>query len=369
MKIGVVGCGIISDIYQTNMKERFADTEVVACCAAHMESARKSAAKYGLKACTYEEMLAMPEIEMIVVLTPAPTHYTLIRQALEAGKHVYTEKSLTISLPDAKELLKLADEKNLYLGSAPDTFLGAALQTVRKAVDEGRIGQVTSFFVSATRNLDYIAGIHKFLCMPGGGVGFDYGVYYLTALVSILGPVKSVQALVRNLRPKRTNIAEGHPDFGKEFDSPNEDQIMAVLEFENGVVGTFSLNGDTVTPDLADFTLYGTKGALRLTDPNGFGGDVLFVEDPLDWVEPKVSVLSDDFLFAENSRGIGPEEMICAIRENRRNRASKEMAFHVLDILCCMVESSEKRMAVEVTSTCERPAPLTREEEEKFIRS
>ena len=369
MKIGVVGCGMISDIYESNMKEVFADTEVVACCAAHLERAQKSAEKYGLRACTYEEMLAMPEIEMIVVLTPAPTHYTLIRQALEAGKHVYTEKSLTISLPDAAALLKLADEKGLYLGSAPDTFLGAALQTARKAVDEGRIGQVTSFYVSATRNLDYIAGMHKFLCMPGGGIGFDYGVYYLTALVSILGPVKCVQALVRNLRPRRTNLVEGHPDFGREFDSPNEDQVMAVLEFENGVVGTFSLNGDTVTPDLADFTIYGTKGALRLTDPNGFGGDVLVVDDPLDWKEPAVSVLPGDFLFAGNSRGIGPEEMVCAIRDKRKNRAGKEMAYHVLDIVCSMVESSEKRKVIEVRSTCERPAPLTRAEEETFLKA
>ena len=368
MKIGVVGCGMISDIYQSNMRNVFADTEVVACCAAHMESARRSAEKYGLRACTFEEMLAMPEIEMVVVLTPAPTHYSLIRQALEAGKHVYTEKSLTISLPDAKELLRLADEKKLYLGSAPDTFMGSALQTVRKAVDEGRIGEVTSFFVSATRNLDYIAGMHKFLCMPGGGVGFDYGVYYLTALVSILGPVKRVHALVRNLRPRRVNLVEGHPDFGQEFDSPNEDQIMAVLEFENGVAGTLSLNGDTVTPDLADFTLYGTKGALRITDPNGFGGEVLVVDDPLDWVEPPVSVLESDFLFSENSRGIGPEEMICAIREKRENRACKEMAFHELDVLCSMVESSEKGMAVEVSSTCKRPEPLTRKEEEAFLK-
>ncbi len=161
---------------------------------------------------------------------------------------------------------------------------------------------------------------------------------------------------------------EGHPDFGQEFDSPNEDQIMAVLEFENGVAGTLSLNGDTVTPDLADFTLYGTKGALRITDPNGFGGEVLVVDDPLDWVEPPVSVLESDFLFSENSRGIGPEEMICAIREKRENRACKEMAFHVLDVLCSMVESSEKGMAVEVSSTCKRPEPLTRKEEEAFLK-
>ena len=133
MRVGVVGCGAISDIYLTNMIHNFENLEVAACCAGHLEHAKKKAEQYGIKGCTYEEILADPSIEMVVILTPAPTHEGLIRQALEAGKHVYTEKTMTLAPETAAKLIELAEEKHLYLGSAPDTFLGSALQTARKA--------------------------------------------------------------------------------------------------------------------------------------------------------------------------------------------------------------------------------------------
>ena len=134
MRTAVVGCGAISDIYLTNMTERFDNLEVVACCANHFEHAQKKAEQYGIEARTYEEILSDPSIELVVILTPAPTHEGLIRQALQAGKHVYTEKTMTLSTESAGELIALAKEKGLYLGAAPDTFLGAALQTARKAM-------------------------------------------------------------------------------------------------------------------------------------------------------------------------------------------------------------------------------------------
>ena len=136
MRVGVVGCGAISDIYLTNMIHNFENLEVAACCAGHLEHAKKKAEQYGIKGCTYEEILADPSIEMVVILTPAPTHEGLIRQALEAGKHVYTEKTMTLAPETAAKLIELAEEKHLYLGSAPDTFLGSALQTARKAIDD-----------------------------------------------------------------------------------------------------------------------------------------------------------------------------------------------------------------------------------------
>ena len=189
MRVGVVGCGAISDIYLTNMIHNFENLEVAACCAGHLEHAKKKAEQYGIKGCTYEEILADPSIEMVVILTPAPTHEGLIRQALEAGKHVYTEKTMTLAPETAAKLIELAEEKHLYLGSAPDTFLGSALQTARKAIDDGLIGEVTSFEACANRDLDLLASIFRFLRMPGGGICYDFGVYYLTAIVSLFGPV------------------------------------------------------------------------------------------------------------------------------------------------------------------------------------
>lgn len=354
MRTAVVGCGSISDIYLENMIHRFSNLEVVSCCARHLESAEKKAAKYGIQACTFEEILADSSIEMLVILTPAPTHYELIRQGLMAGKHVYTEKTMTVSAEEAEELLKLSEEKGLYLGSAPDTFLGAALQTGRKAIDEGMLGEVTSFEISANREIDFLASRFTFLRMQGGGICYDYGVYYLTALVSLLGPVERVAAIVKNRKAVRKNICKESPDYGKEYTYPNESQVSAVIELENGIMGTFSLNGESIGRDLADFKIYGTKGVMKLSDPNQFGGDISVILKS-DEEDGKSTVLEPVSLYSENCRGIGPSEMAQAIRKGAKNRAGKEMAYHVLDTICQMMESSGTGAFEKVTSTCSRP--------------
>lgn len=356
MKVGVVGCGSISDIYLKNMIGVFDNLEVVACCAAHLENARKKAEQYGILGCTYEEILANPEIEMVVILTPAPTHYGLIRQALEAGKHVYTEKTLTIDLPQARELAALADEKGLYLGSAPDTFLGAAWQRARQVIDSGALGQITSFQICGNRCLDWLTSYFKFLRLPGGGICFDYGVYYLTALVSLLGPVGQVSAVVENRKPVRVDCNPDSPDYGKEFAYDNEGQVTAILRLENGVTGTFTLNGESLLADMAQFTIYGTEGVLKLTDPNGFGGDIRIVRFN-NW-QFEEEIVDNSLPCGENSRGLGPSEMAAAIREGRPNRASKELALHVLDVICAMMASHEKGGFVPVESSCSMPDPL-----------
>lgn len=166
MKTAVVGCGAISDIYLTNMINRFDILEVAACCARNPEHAARKAQQYGIKASTYEEILADESIELIVNLTPAPAHYEIIKKALEAGKHIYTEKSMTVSLEEAAELVRLSEEKGLYLGSAPDTFLGSSFQTARKAIDDGLIGEITSCTVAANRDLKFCAAsVPSFSCL------------------------------------------------------------------------------------------------------------------------------------------------------------------------------------------------------------
>lgn len=125
---------------------------------------------------------------MIVILTPAPTHYELICQALEARKHVFSEKPLTAELEDGKKLVQLAGEKGLYLGAEPETFLGSCFQTERKAIDEGLIGEITSFTICGNRDMDIFASVYPSLRLSGGGICFDYGVYSLTALISLVGP-------------------------------------------------------------------------------------------------------------------------------------------------------------------------------------
>lgn len=380
VRTAVVGCGAISDIYLTNMMKKYSTLEVVSCAAAHLESAQKKAKEYGIRACTYDEILADDSIELVVVLTPAPTHFELIRQALEAGKHVYTEKTLTDRLEDGKVLLDLAREKGLLLGAAPETFLGSCFQTARKAIDDGLIGEVTSFTVCANRNIDLLASIFTFLRMPGGGICYDYGVYYLTALVSLLGPVDRVAAVVENRKKVRTNIFPQSPEFGKEYTYDNESQVTAILKMESGVAGTLTLNGESLMKDLGVFTIYGTKGVLFLGDANQFGGEVQYIpeitgmedmdRDNRRTLEP-VSDLSD------NCRGIGPAEMARAILragkaqggetgktagkspEMPRNRVDVTMAYHVLDTICQIMKSGGTDRMEHVESTCERPEAFT----------
>lgn len=359
LRVGVIGCGAISDIYLKNMINEFDNLEVAACAARHLENAQKKAEQYGIKGCTVEELLADESIDMAVILTPAPTHYELIKKALQAGKHVYTEKTITIAPETARELLELADEKGLYLGSAPDTFMGASWQTARKLIDEGKLGEITSFQISANRDLDLLTSMFGFLRMPGGGICYDYGVYYLTALVSLLGPAARVSAIVKNLKPVRVNILPGSPEYGKEFSYANESQVTAVLELENGIAGNFALNGDSVCADQSQFLIYGTKGILKLTDPNQFGGKNMFLANSYDFSKPPVwEEVENVFAHEENSRGIGPSEMAEAVLTGGKNRASKEMAYHVLDIIDKMMKSSDGGQFERVESTCEKPAPM-----------
>lgn len=354
MTVGVIGAGAISDIYIENMKNMFGALEVKSVCAKHLERAEAKAAQHQLQACTLEEMLGDAEIEMVVVLTPVDTHFEIIKAALEAGKHVYTEKTITETTVQAAELLKLADEKGLYLGSAPDTFLGTAFQSVRKAIDEGVIGEIHSFSMAINRCNDVLTTMFPFLRLPGAGVLRDYQVYYLTALISLLGPAKKVGAFVRTPYTKRVGRIPGTADFGKEYETPNESVVAAMLELESGVVGTIHQNHETMCHDRADFVIYGTKGMLCLGDPNQFGQPAkLLRTDSFD--APTPEVIETAGAYAENSRGLGPAEMADSIWKGVNNRASKELAYHVLDILECMEKSSESGMLVEISSTCERP--------------
>lgn len=355
MRVAVVGCGAISDIYLTNMTQRFSNLEVVACCANTFAHAEKKAEQYGIKACTYEEILADSSIELIVNLTPVPAHYEIIHKALSAGKHVYTEKTMTVTCAQAAELMVLAKEKGLYLCSAPDTFLGAALQTARQAIEKGILGEITSCVLYANRDLNLLTSLFSFLRKPGGGICADYGVYFLTAAVALLGSVEKVAALVQNPYPKRQNIASESPEFGTWMDYPNESQVSAVLRFERGITGTFHLNGDSSIADQTGLFIFGTKGILKLPDPNGFGGDVVFLPNPVTEGTGDAQVLPCTFDYGDNSRGIGPSEMAEAIRQGRKARTDCTMAYHVMDIIESIMISSEEERFVTVSSRSEQP--------------
>lgn len=367
LKTAIIGSGRISGEYLRNMIHVFNNLEVVACSSANMENAGKRAEEFGIAARTNEEIFQDPSIELVVVLVPAPAHYGLIERALLAGKHVYTEKTMTVDLEDARRLVSLAQEKGLYLGSAPDTFLGAAWQTARKALDDGLIGEPVSFSMNVNRNIDFMASLFEFLRLPGGGFAYDYGVYYLTALVSLLGPVESLFSVVKNKAEVRTNCAPQSADFGKPYPYKNESQIYALMNLRSGVTGTVSLDGDSALQDLALFYIYGSKGVLKLTCANDFGGEVVYIPSSFDPKEAQPKVLPNTSPICDGNRGIGPAEMADAIFAGRPNRASKEMAFHVMDVIEQMMVSSRDQRLVPVRSTCDRPAAFPAEEVLKLM--
>ena len=359
VRVGVVGSGIISRIYLENMTRRFQILEVGGVCSAHFENAKRRADEFGLPAMTLEEMLLDPDIDMIVNLTPAPAHEGIIRRALEAGKHVYTEKVMTTSHESARALADLAAQKGLWLGSAPDTFLGAALQTARRAIEDGLIGEVTSFAFAANRDNSFLTSFFRFLNLPFGGVAYDYAVYYLTALCALLGPVAKVAAAVRAPWPTHEDIDPNSQTFGKQIDTPNESEVSAVLTLASGVSGTAHVNADSVIDDQHFFAIYGTKGILYLPDPNGFGGEVRLQPNwAHDEAPAPVRTLECPFGYRDNSRGVGPAEMAWSICEGRPARTGADMACHVLEVIDAIIESGRMEAFVKVDSAFERPRPL-----------
>lgn len=353
MKVAVVGCGAISNIYLKNLIHRFQITEVVGCCDKNEQNAQEKAEKYGISQLTLNEILMDPEIQVVVNLTPPVAHYEIIKKALEAGKHVYTEKVLEYNLDRALELKKLAEEKNLRLACAPDTFLGAAVQNSRKAVEQGLAGRITSCHVAVNRGLGHLYSIMPNTTLPGGGIGFDVGIYYITALVSIFGPVDFVTGMVDTNQAKRMGEDPQKDNFQKEIEVQNENLMMACLKFENGMYATMHFNGDSIWPEQPLMIAYGTEGILELPNPDHFDETPILIKKGSVHSDNRIT-LPGNYGYTGNSRGIGVAELCWAIKNNRSHRANAEMACHAVEILTGIVKSSESGNCYKMKTTFEK---------------
>jgi predicted dehydrogenase len=356
VKTAIVGCGVISEAYLNTMTQKFKILEIVGCCDLDKAKAEARAQQYGLQVLTMEEILADPSIELVVNLTTPVAHYPVIKQLLEGGKHVYTEKVLTVELEHAAELLKIANEKNLYLGSAPDTFLGSALQTARYVVESGMLGDITSCYCAMTRDSNILNRAFPFTAKPGGGIGFDVGIYYITALLSVLGPVREVSGVVRTLNPEKPDYALER--FGEPIQVQCENLMAGTLQFACGTVGNllFDSNSIFILPEQPAVVLHGTMGILYMADPNQFGGEVKVIlkgnSEPV--------VMQQSHAFTREYRGLGVAEMAWSMRMGRKNRANKEMAYHALEVLHGIVKSSETKANQVMGSTFEKTPPIPR---------
>ena len=367
IRAGIVGVGHISDTYIRNMK-LFKNIELVGCTARNMERIKAKAEQHGITPMAMDEMINDKSIELVVNLTPVEAHYEVIKRAIESGKHVYSEKTLTGDYNSSKELSDLADCRGVYLGCAPDTFLGSGIQTAAEALANGSIGAVTGFTIMINRGLDYLYEILEFLIKPGGGMGYDLGIYSLTAVLSMLGPIEEVAGFSQTNRPSRIYKLQNNPNVGKPYEIKNENVMAAVLRQKHGIVGTVMFNGDSTFPEKPYICIQGTKGLLYLPNPNDFGGDVKLVkgitqpDQLMSGGEPE-ETLSVHHNYAEDSRGLGAADMVAAIREKRNPRASKEMACHMVELLDAIVKSCSTRQFVKLASTFDIPARLNGNEE------
>jgi predicted dehydrogenase len=357
LKVGVVGCGNISGIYLSNAK-KLSRVEVVACADLDMERARAKAKEHGIaRAMTTRELLADPGVECVLNLTVPRAHFELAMEAVRAGKHVYNEKPLCVRRAEAKELLAEAGKRKVRVGCAPDTFLGAGLQTCRDLIDSGAIGRP----VAAMANM--ICRGHEswhpdpgFYYQAGGGPMLDMGPYYLTALVSLLGPVKRVRGLANVTFAERTITSE--PKKGQKIKVEVPTHVVGVMDFAGGAAGTITTSFDVWSSQSPLLEIHGTEGSLSLPDPNGFGGPVrIWKPGKGAWEDVPVTRK-----YAENWRGLGLADMAEAIAPpgggGRPARASGELSMHVLDVMESIHDAARSGTAVELGTTCERPAAL-----------
>ncbi|MDF2986056.1 MAG: oxidoreductase [Eubacterium sp.] len=354
VKIGIVGCGNISDIYVQNLTSTFVNTQVWAVCDLMEERALAAQSKYGInKVCSLEEILGSDEIQIIVNLSTPKDHFEICKRSLGAGKHTYVEKPLSLKVEQGLELVKIAKEKNLLLGCAPDTFLGAGLQTCRKAIDDGLIGDVigaTAFMVCHGHESWHPDP--EFYYDFGGGPMLDMGPYYLTALVSLIGPARTVAGMNSITFRERTITSE--KKFGKVIDVKVPTHVAGTVEFQNGAIATVITSFDVWGSTLPRIEIYGSRGTLVVPDPNTFGGDVKIQS----YFQNEFREIPLTHIYAENSRGFGVADMADAIGSNRVNMANGELACHVLEIMQAFHESSEKRSYIDLKTTCARPEPV-----------
>lgn len=352
MKVALIGCGMISEVYLKNLKS-FDAIELVGCSDIIRERAEKRAKEFGIKAMTNEEIFADKEIQFVVNTTYPLAHYEIIKSCLENGKHVYTEKMTTETVEQATEVLKLAQSKGLFAGGAPDSFLGGGCQLARQIIDSGLIGTPVAVDAMLSRSYHherfYTGDYKRFAFCRNGGIIFDMGAYYLTHMIFLLGNIKQVSGFAQIIDPNRKYENPKCPLFGQDMTVESYNNITGSLLFESGVLGHLTVTsegGGTYNR----FNIYGTNGRIDLGDPNNFEGSIkLYNKNGAE------SVIHTSHGFTGgNLRGIGALDAVYAIKNGRAPRCSVELNRHVLEAALGICSGTTYNM----TTYCDRPKPL-----------
>ena len=350
LKIGLIGCGAIAPAYMENLSGNLSGTvEVVACADLDQRLAAKLAETHGIpRTCSTEELLADPEITVAVNLTPAPAHFAVSKQILEAGKHLFSEKPLSLETEQAEELLAMARDRNLRVGGAADTFMGAGLQVARRLIEKRRIGDPVAAAALVTVPLREDRRYHEVF----KGAVMDLGPYYITALVHLLGPITRVAGLAPLRFPTKTDAATGE-SFAVDLPST----ASAVFEFAGGVTATFIASQD-VHSYFPRIEVFGTSGRMTVNDANKYSGPITIESHQgNESIEP---TSADGF--TNDRRGLGVAEMALALEKGQEPLASGALMTHVLEVQRAVFRTAETGTAVEITSSIEGLRLLTREE-------
>jgi len=354
MRVGIIGCGNISDIYFRNISQTFRQLEITGCSDLDAARVNEKSEKYGIPVYSTDELLDRDDVDIILNLTTPPHHASINTRALTKGKHAYCEKPFALNREDAASVLALAEKKGLRTGCAPDTFLGAGLQTCRKLLDEGIIGKPHSAyaFMVCPGHERWHPG-PEFYYQPGGGPMLDMGPYYLTALTTLLGPVSSVYGRTGKAFDKRVCTAES--TMGRIIDVNTWTDYKGLMEFKNGVSALMVMSFDVFGSEVPRIEIHGTGGSLLVPDPNTFGGPVkLYRRGDKEPMEIPMYA----YPYSENSRGIGLADMAEGIIHNQPHRASGELASHVLDIMLAFEDSGKSGAPIPVNTSPGRPEPL-----------
>ncbi len=359
VRVGVIGCGAISGAY-FSMAKNFPILEMAACADLDESKAKAAAAQFSVpKAMAVDQLLADRSIDIVLNLTIPQAHVPVSLAALEAGKHVYLEKPLGIDRQEGKKVIDLAKAKNLRVGCAPDTFMGAAIQTARKLIDDGAIGKPVAFTAFMMgRGHEHWHANPRFFYEKGGGPMFDMGPYYLTALLNLLGPVRRISGMTSIAIAER--IITSQPRFGEKISVQTPDHVTGLMEFEGGAVGaivqSFAMRAAEYN-GAHPIAIFGTKGSIKVPDPNHFDGKVLlcaFGE----------AGQSDQYVEAPSGftkgygRAVGLADMAMAIRTGRPHRASGDQGFAVLDLMQGFLDSSASGREYIPSTRYERAAPM-----------
>ena len=379
-KVGLIGCGHIAETYFRAQKY-FNNIKIMKCADINNKAAEKCASIYGIKSLSVNEMLNDKEVEIILNLTIPKAHYKVAKKALLHNKHVYSEKPLAINFKDGKELLNIANKKKLYIGNAPDTFLGGGNQKSKELLEKNTIGKINlgNAIFAFPGVQSYHPNPESWFSKKEGGPVIDMGPYYLTALVNLLGPAKEVSGSIMIGVNYRT-IGIG-PKKDKKFKVECPTTYLSTVVFENDTVIRLTLSFDVIAHQRNHIELYGKKGSLIVPDPNMFGGSVYICKklgDP--WKEFKTEKMSlgkinirnkslraNESSTNANYRGAGLSEMAYCIENRKKNRCSGELSLHVLDIIQSTMKASKTGKKQKIKTTCKMPKKFTEKEIRKLL--